>query len=139
MRFRRRLQPNATPDLVPLIDVVFQLVVFFMVSSTFVMTPGLDLELPESGSAEEIAMTNLVISVVDSDEVYLNREPYDLEGLSAALAEIQEAGEAEQPQSIVVEGDSSVRYDLMIAVLDVLRRNGFRGAALRTRETDPDL
>ncbi|MFW5995017.1 MAG: ExbD/TolR family protein [Spirochaetia bacterium] len=139
MRFRRRLQPNATPDLVPLIDVVFQLVIFFMVSSTFVMTPGLDLDLPESGSADTISMTNLVISVRSSDELYLNEEQYDLEGLSEALAEIDGSDEEEQPQSIVVEGDSSVQYDLMIAVLDVLRENGFRGASLRTRETDPDL
>lgn len=139
MRFRRRLQPNANPDLVPLIDVVFQLVIFFMVSSTFVMTPGLDLDLPESGSADTISMTSLVISVRSADELYLNEEQYDLEGLSEELSRVENESDDEQPQSIVVEGDSSVQYDLMIAVLDVLRENGFRGASLRTRETEPDL
>ena len=137
MRFRRRLQPNANPDLVPMIDVVFQLVVFFMVSSTFVMTPGLNLDLPESTADETISMTHVVISVVGPDELYLNDDRYDLEGLSGALSELADE-EAEELRSIVVEGDSGVRYDLMVQVLDVLRQNGFRGAALRTREREPD-
>ena len=47
MRFRRRLTPEARVDLIPMIDVVFQLVVFFMVSSTFMLTPGIKLALPQ--------------------------------------------------------------------------------------------
>lgn len=137
MRFRRRLQPNATPDLVPMIDVVFQLVVFFMVSSTFVMTPGLNLDLPESTADETITMTRVVISVAGPEELYLNDERYDIEGLSAALSDLAEE-EGEEVRSIVVEGDSGVRYELMVRVLDVLRQNGFRGASLRTREPEPD-
>ena len=121
-----------------MIDVVFQLVIFFMVSSTFVMTPGLNLDLPRSTSDETISMTNVVISVHGSDELYLNDEQYDLEGLSGALSQIADDDETEEVRSIVVEGDSGVRYDLMVRVLDVLRQNGFRGAALRTRNIEPD-
>lgn len=119
-----------------MIDVVFQLVIFFMVSSTFIVTPGITLDLPESGSPDQITMTDVVISVVGPEELYLNEQRYDLEGLRAALAEVAAEDETGQPQSIVVEGDSGVRYDLMVRVLDVLRENGFRGAALRTREMD---
>lgn len=121
-----------------MIDVVFQLVIFFMVSSTFVMTPGLNLDLPESSSDESISMTNMVISVAGPDELYLNDEQYDIEGLTEALSQLAEGDEAEDVQSIVVEGDSDVRYELMVQVLDVLRQNGFRGAALRTRNTETD-
>ncbi len=120
-----------------MIDVVFQLVVFFMVSSTFVMTPGLNLDLPESTADETITMTRVVISVAGPEELYLNDERYDIEGLSAALSDLAEE-EGEEVRSIVVEGDSGVRYELMVRVLDVLRQNGFRGASLRTREPEPD-
>lgn len=119
-----------------MIDVVFQLVIFFMVSSTFIVTPGITLDLPESGSPDRITMTELVVSVVGPDELYLNDERYDLDGLRTALAAVPGDDETERPRSIVVEGDSGVRYDLMVRVLDVLRENGFRGAALRTREID---
>lgn len=134
MQFRRRLKPNAVVDLVPMIDVVFQLVVFFMVSSTFVMTPGINLDLPRSTSSEPVVMTRLVVTVGGEDEIYLNRERYDLQGLHRAL---QALGDGDEVRSVVIEGDKDISYDLMVRVLDVLRRNGYRGVNLRTREAAP--
>jgi len=60
MRFRRKLTTRATVELVPLIDVVFQLVIFFMVSTTFILTPGISIILPGSTTAEPVLMTKLV-------------------------------------------------------------------------------
>jgi biopolymer transport protein ExbD len=118
-----------------MIDVVFQLVVFFMVSSTFVMTPGINLDLPQSTSSEPVVMTRLVVTVGSEDEIYLNRDKYDLQGLHRALQTLGEAGNgSDQVRSVVIEGDKDVSYDLMVRVLDVLRRNGYRGVNLRTRE-----
>ncbi|TVR31303.1 MAG: biopolymer transporter ExbD [Spirochaetaceae bacterium] len=135
MTFRRRLKPNANVDLIPMIDVVFQLVVFFMVSSTFILTPGIALDLPEASSAEPVVMDRMVVTVVGEDEFYLNRERFDLAGLHAELALVAEQ-QAEQPgvMSVVIEGDRNVPYNLMVQVLDALRRNGFRAVNLRTLE-----
>lgn len=133
MQFRRRLSTRANVDLVPMIDVVFQLVIFFMLSSTFVQTPGISMVLPESTTAEPVVMTRLVVTVVSSDEVYLNKEPYDLEGLSEALASLSE-DEKEQIETAVIEGDRSVSYSLLVDVLDILRTNGFRGVNLKLTE-----
>ena len=116
-----------------MIDVVFQLVVFFMVSTTFVVTPGIGIVLPSSSTAEHVAMTNLVVTVVSSDEVYLNKERMDMQGLSERLRGLPTAGSGEI-RSVIVEGDRAVSYALMVEVLDVLRAAGFRGANLRTRE-----
>jgi biopolymer transport protein ExbD len=118
-----------------MIDVVFQLVVFFMVSSTFVLTPGINLDLPESSSAEPVVMTRTVVTVVSEQEVFLNDEQLDFEGLDSALAEL--AAAEESPQSMVVEANEDVSYRTMVRVLDLLRRNGFRGANLRTRSEEP--
>lgn len=134
MQFRRRLQPNANVDLVPMIDVVFQLVVFFMVSSTFVMTPGIALNLPESGSAESIVTTPTVVTVSGPGEYYVNRDRYTLEGLQQHFAQLNETWPEGQPRGIVVEGDRNTSYESIVQVLDVLRRNNFRGVSLRTRE-----
>ena len=133
MHFRRRLQTSARVDLVPMIDVVFQLVVFFMVSSTFVLTPGIDLSLPESDTAEKIVMTKLVISIYGQDEIYLNKDAYDLQGLDEALGSLEER-DSDDIRSVVVEGDENISYELLIEVMDVLRRNGFRGINLKTRQ-----
>jgi len=133
MRFRRRLSPQSTPNLIPMIDVVFQLVVFFMVSTTFIITPGISLVLPSSQTAEPVVMSKLVITVVARDEIYINQEQHTLASLSSRLAEITEA-EKEQIKTVVLEGDRTISYSLLVEILDVLRINGFKGVNLRTRD-----
>lgn len=122
-------------ELIPLIDVVFQLVVFFMVSTTFILTPGISLVLPKSETSEPVVMSKLIVTVVSRNELYLNKEQYDVEGLDQRLGAITEE-ERSEIKTVVVEGDENVSYSLMVQVLDVLRRNGFTGINLRTKETE---
>lgn len=133
MQFRRRLSPSATVDLIPMIDVVFQLVIFFMVSTTFIITPGIGLILPQSTTAEPVIISKLTVTVSARDEIYLNKEQYSLQGLANALAEIGEE-EREKISSVIVEGDRAVPYSLLVDVLDVLRRSGFKTVNLKMRE-----
>ena len=133
MRFKRGLHVEANLSLVPMIDIVFQLVVFFMVSTTFIVTPGIGVVLPTSTTAEPVVMTRLVITVAAETEIYLNRDRHDLASLDRKLAELTEA-EKEEIRTVVLEGDRNIPYSLTVAVLDVLRRNGFRGVNLRTRD-----
>ena len=133
MQFRRRLKPEVNLNIVPMIDVVFQLVLFFMVATTFVITPGISLVLPSSATAEKVAVSKLVVTVVSTEEVYLNRERYTLSGLDRKLSEMSQK-EKTEVKSVVLEGDRSISYSLLVRVLDVLRRNGFKGINLKTRE-----
>ena len=133
MRFKRRLATQSTPNLIPMIDVVFQLVVFFMVSTTFIITPGISLVLPSSQTAEPVAMSKLVITVIARDEIYYNKERHTLASLSSRLNEITEA-EKEQIKTVILEGDRTISYSLLVEILDVLRINGFKGVNLRTRD-----
>ena len=135
MKFRRGLTTRTNVELIPLIDVVFQLVIFFMVSTTFILTPGISLILPKSETSEPVVMSKLVVTVVSRNELYLNKEQYDVEGLDQRLGAITEE-ERSEIKTVVVEGDENVSYSLMVQVLDVLRRNGFTGINLRTKETE---
>lgn len=131
--FRRRLQTMVTVDLVPMIDIVFQLVVFFMVSSTLVTRTGLNLDLPDATSAQESVTANVVMAVVSLEEIYLNEERLTLVQLDERLAATQDQY---ADRSIVIEADQTTAYGVIIAVLDVLRRNGFRGANLVAEKVD---
>ena len=130
MEFKRRLKTAATVDLIPMIDVVFQLVVFFMVSSTFILTPGININLPESTSSEAVAASRLVLTVVSENEIYINKDRYSLAQLPAVLSGL------ERPEggSLVLEADEGIEYALVIAVLDELRKSGYYGVNLKTRE-----
>ncbi|MBN2442509.1 MAG: biopolymer transporter ExbD [Spirochaetales bacterium] len=135
MRFSRRLKPEVNINLVPMIDVVFQLVIFFMVSTTFIVNPGISVVLPGSTTSEPVAMTKLVVSIVSRNEIYFNSVRYDLEGIDQALSEITEP-EKNQIKTVIIEGDRAISYELMVNVLDILRKHGFKGVNLRTRQVD---
>lgn len=134
MVFKRRLKPVSSVDLIPMIDVIFQLVVFFMVSSTFIITPGISLELPDSSTAESVVITNLIVTIVSEEEVYLNDELSSISLLGEKLASfpVDSSGAA---QNVIIEGDRRASYSLMVNVLDILRENGFTGINLRMRES----
>ncbi len=138
MQFKRRLKPEARVELVPMIDVVFQLVIFFMVTSTFMVTPGIDLILPSSTTTEPVVMTNMVISVASQDEIYLNRDKYSLAGLGEALAAIDEETKQEI-DSVVIKTDEAVTMALAVRVLDRLRLHGFNNVSLQLREDTTGL
>jgi len=133
MRFKRRLAPRSSVDLVPMIDVVFQLILFFLVSTTFAILPGITLRLPESSSAEPTAMTRLAVAVVSREEVYLNKDRMTLAELETRLAGLS-AAERDQVRGVTLEADRAISYELTIQVLDVLRKTGFRGINLHTLE-----
>ncbi|MCK5152794.1 MAG: biopolymer transporter ExbD [Spirochaetales bacterium] len=134
MVFKRRLKPEAKVDLIPMIDVIFQLVVFFMVSSTFIITPGISLELPDSSTAEPVVITNLIVTIVSEEELYLNDEHSSVSLLGEQLGSLPESS-SDDIQNVVIEGDRRASYSLMVEVLDILRENGFTGINLRMRES----
>jgi len=132
MRFRRRLAADTNLNMVPMIDVVFQLIIFFMVATAIIITPGIALVLPSSATAEPTAMSRLVVTVVSREEVYINKERFTMRSLNARLAGVSEKEKAEI-KSVVLDGDRAISYSLLVEVLDALRRNGFKAVNLRMR------
>ena len=133
LRFRRRLEPNTHVNLVPMIDVVFQLVVFLMVTTTFKITPAVVLSLPDSTSAQPVTVSDLVVSVVSRQEVYVNNgDPGSLDELEAQLSRIGRP-RPEEIRSIIIEAGRGVPYEVIVEVLDAVRQSGFTSVALRTK------
>ncbi len=137
MKFRRRLELQSNLNLVPMVDVVFQLVLFFLVSTTFVLAPGIKLTLPASGTAESVVMQQLVVTIESPESVYLNKDRLgSLDELGERIAGMPEA-ERKQVEAVIIEADQNVAYGLMVQALDVLRQNGFKNVGLRTRDVEP--
>lgn len=133
MKFKRKLETRAVIDLVPMIDVVFQLILFFLVSTTFAALPGITLDLPQSSTAQGTLTNGITISVDAGGAVYLNSELVGEEGLDVALEKLS----VDLPRDAVpvsLESDAAVPNGIIVRVLDSLRRTGFTGVNLRTRE-----
>ena len=112
--------------------VVFQLIIYFMVATTIIITPGIALVLPSSATAEPTALSRLVVTVISREEVYFNKERYTINSLNARLAGVSEK-ERKDIKSVVLDGDRAISYSLLVEVLDALRRNGFKAINLRMR------
>ncbi|TFG84372.1 MAG: biopolymer transporter ExbD [Spirochaetales bacterium] len=132
MIISRRLKPQINVDLTPLIDVVFQLVIFFMISSTFKTTPGIALDLPDSSSAQAVSVAELSITAVNMDEVYINKILTTAEGAEAVVKAELEGLSIEDVQA-TLEAGAEAPYQLVVTLLDALRRNGVNSVGLSTR------
>ena len=83
MTRRRRSRVSAQVDLVPMIDIVFQLILFFLVSTTFALLPGINLNLPESTTSEGLSSGGITITMTDSGEIWFNSTLVDMNSLSS--------------------------------------------------------
>ena len=129
---RRRLLPNVTINLVPLIDVLLLIIIFFMITTTFKLAPGISLELPSSTTASNVQSSVLRIVAVSEGEIYVDKTRTDLEGLPALIKKRMGSGDAAGLKA-TVEGDRNASYQLMVSILDALRRGGIDSVGLRTR------
>ena len=131
----RRKRNSAQVDLVPMIDIVFQLVLFFLVSTTFALLPGISLNLPESSTSEGVSSGGITITMKETGEIWFNSTPVDLDSLNKELAGFQEVSYEERLQfPINLEADSLVTNGEIVRIFDILRQNGFSAVNLRTTE-----
>ena len=114
---KRRVMINVTS----LIDVMFLLLIFFMVTSTFLDQPGMKLELPSAESAEVARVEKLVLYISSDNEVVFNGTPVALDDLEetmlAALSDIED-------RTLVLNADKAVQHGTVIRVMDIAKKIG---------------
>ncbi len=129
----RRLSPKIGVDMTPLIDVILQLIIFFMITTTFRAAPGISLDLPGSRTAQSVSSSALHVVVMTENEIYVEKTRTNLEGLPAVLKQ-RVSGSDSSSVRAVLEGRSSASYQLIISVLDAFRMNGIENVGLITRK-----
>jgi len=129
----RRLSPKIGVDMTPLIDVILQLIIFFMITTTFRAAPGISLDLPGSRTAQSVSSSALHVVVMTENEIYVEKTRTNLEGLPALLKQ-RVSGSDSSSVRAVLEGRSSASYQLIISVLDAFRMNGIENVGLITRK-----
>ena len=118
-KVRKKVQINVTS----LIDVLFILLIFFMVTSTFLEQPGIKLELPKAQSAQVEQIENLIIYVDQQRQVFLNDKPVAIDRLEKLLKET--IAENDQP-TLVLRADKSVPHGLVVTIMDLAKKTGVK-------------
>jgi biopolymer transport protein ExbD len=131
-RYRRRTGALAL-DLIPLVDVVFQLILFFLVSTTFQVLPGIRVNLSAAGTAEPVATGELVIAAQADGSLWVNGGKIPLRDLEKRLALIDTGVVAPADYPVRLDADVDCPSGTVVAALDALRSQGFFSVSLRTR------
>lgn len=139
MNFRSRRNSETDINITPLIDVVFLLLIFFMVSTTFEREAEIKLTLPEASEEQVEAKPEFILVRIDPrEQIYIGDEPLlnsKLPTLRAALKE-QARGLTDVP--VVIRADSQVSHQVVIKVMDAARQSGLVNITFATRILDED-
>ena len=132
MQFEGRRRTSNVPNLTPLIDIVFLLLVFFMLTSHFVRDEVLNIDLPEADSGEALDEPQQVEVIINEDGEYsVNSQLVSLEALEQLL--ITEL--SEQKEKVVrIRGDENVDLGIAIGAFDAARKAGASGVDIVTIE-----
>jgi biopolymer transport protein ExbD len=138
MRFSEKRHRSVTANILPLIDVVLLLLIFFMISSSFVAQPGIKINLPKSTLTERQEPEDATLLVTREETLYLNDKRVALSDLWGALVDLFQRREN---SLLVIKADELVPHGRVVEVMDIAKQAGISRLAIATkpkkRETRP--
>ncbi|HWP48018.1 MAG TPA: biopolymer transporter ExbD [Candidatus Limnocylindrales bacterium] len=132
IKFTRRKRVENSLNMAPLIDMVFLLLIFFLLTSTFMrLDPGLEVNLPEAQSSHvQEAEEPVVIYLTKDNQLFLNAKPISWEDLKTYL----QKSLADKPNNaVVLKADAGVPFGLFVKVMDISRQAGVLDLTVSTR------
>ena len=129
-RLKRRTEiKKGQLDIAPLIDVMFLLLIFFMLTSNFVIQPGIKVKLPKAVTSEVLSSRNLSITLTGQDLLFLNDKPSNVNDLTR---EIRIA--AEENKAVLLKADSSSSLGRVVEIWDLCRDAGVSQINIATNQ-----
>ena len=119
-------------DMTPMIDIVFQLILFFLVSTTFATLPGIKLNLPQSHTSESTSLMGITITADDSGALFFNDKEVSMTGLGEELLTFDTGTTKKEEFPVSLEADSEVTNGTIVKIFDVIRESGYCVINLRT-------
>ena len=133
MKFKNKREGiRSNVDMTPMIDIVFQLIIFFLVSTTFATLPGIKLNLPQSHTAESTSLMGITITADDSGVLYFNDKEVSMAGLGDELLTFDTGTTKKEEFPVSLEADSEVTNGTIVKIFDVIRESGYCVINLRT-------
>lgn len=129
MRIRPRKQDVDHVDVSPLIDMVFILLIFFMVTTTFVKDMKLDLNRPSAASASKADSKVVRVYIDKTGQVYIDNQPVQLWAIQSKLRDLLRTA---TEKSVLVISDDSIPVETLIDVVDECRMSGAKDVAVST-------
>ena len=118
-------------DMTPMLDVVFIMLIFFIVTASFVKEAGIDVNRPEAATAVKKDRANILIAISDKGEIWINKRRIDVRAVQANIERLR----AENPQgSVVIQADKKATTETLIKVMDASRAAGVYDVSIAAQE-----
>lgn len=130
MEFEGRKKVNPQLNIAPLIDVVFLLLIFFMLSSHFVDHPGIKITLPTALTAKVYPKENTIIFISRDNKLYLNKKEISLHNLPDGLKTVVNNA---KNKSVIIKADEQIDLGLAVKVMDCAKKAGAEGLIVSTK------
>ncbi len=131
MMIERRKKISVELNIAPLIDVVFQLLVFFALTSYFVANPGIEVSLPGAESTVDVQKQHTIVFITKEGSVFCNSkkvEPAALRNMLQALPS--------HSKTVILKSDESVSLGLVVKVIDSIKQAGIRDLVIATTKKE---
>jgi len=131
IEFDRRKRNHQHINLTPLVDVVFLLLLFFMLTSHFVAAPTIKIALPESKTSEPEVKEEVIITVAKDGALFLDKDPIMLTGLQYSL---QEKLKKMKKPAVRIKADREAMLGVVVRVVDEIRLSGAGAFSIETEK-----
>lgn len=116
-------------DITPMLDVVFIMLIFFIVTASFVKESGIEVNRPDANTAQAKPRANILIAINDIGEIWIDKRRVDESQVRANIERLR----AENPQgSVVIQADEEAKTAKLVAVMDAARAAGVYDVSLST-------
>jgi biopolymer transport protein ExbD len=132
MRFKGRMELEhglKQIDIAPLIDIVFQLLIFFMLTSSFIMQPGIKINLPKAVTSEAVKYENIEILITSENITYVNGKVITTGELRSLLKQV-----AKRDQAILIKSDRRASLGRVVEIWDMARDLGISQINIATNQ-----
>ncbi len=120
-------QEEANVDITPMLDVVFIMLIFFIVTATFIKLSGINVNAPNANTSVVQEKANILVAIDENNRIWINRREVDYRALRANIERLH----AENPKgSLVIQADKLSNNDTLVKVMDASRRAGVYDIAL---------
>ncbi|GGO72276.1 MULTISPECIES: ExbD/TolR family protein [Bowmanella] len=120
-RKHRAEEEEATIDMTPMLDIVFIMLIFFIVTTSFVKEAGIEVNKPKAEQATKQKSANIFIAINENGEVWMDKRMVDVERVSANIERLL----AEQPTDVViVQADVEAKHGVVVEVMDQIKAAG---------------
>jgi biopolymer transport protein ExbD len=127
IRIKKRVPEDSNIDITPMLDIVFIMLIFFIVTTTFIKETGVEVNRPNASTAVTDKKGNILIAITENNEIWIDKRMIDIRAVRANVERMK----AENPEgSVIIQADENSKTGLLVETMDQVRLAGVQNVSI---------